>query len=129
MPYLASPVETLGTLRANYTLHGETAAAAGHSGPGVVPVMRTVFVSESAATCRAVKNSLTNEAKHRMRDPSANTDDWTIVGDQAYVRDTFAQYQGEIGMTHLVARGRIGGVSDQDQMRSLELMRVIADDT
>ena len=36
---------------------------------------------------QAVKDVLTGEARHRMRDADADPDDWTIVGDYDYVRD------------------------------------------
>ncbi len=128
LPYLASPVETLSSLEANYARHAQAFTEAGHSGEVAVPVMRTLFVSNRPARVRAVKEVLAGEARHRMRDAKADPEDWTIVGDHAYVKDRLAQYRESVGVTHLIARGRIGGVDDDEQLASLEALRVLAGD-
>lgn len=128
LPYLASPVETLASLRANYARHRDAFVAAGHDGNVAVPVMRTIFVSSRPARVQAVKEVLAGEARHRMREAEADSDDWTIVGDHACVRDKLAEYRESVGLTHLIARGRIGGVEDEEQLASLEALQHIAAD-
>ena len=128
MPYLASPVETLTSLRENYARHREAFVEAGHSGDVDVPVMRTLFVCNRPARVQAVKDVLAVEARHRMREADADPDDWTIVGDHACVRDKLAEYRESFGVTHLIARGRIGGVDDAEQLASLEALQHIAAD-
>lgn len=119
-PYLASPVETIDRLEANYASHGEHAAAAGHPPVPIVPVMRTVYVSDERREVEAVKSELDRAAPHAMREEGAHIDDWTIVGDEAYVRDRLDEYRSRIGMTHLIARGRLPGISDDEHIASLE---------
>ena len=128
LPYLASPVETLKSLKENYGRHRDAFIAAGHSNKVAVPVMRTLFVSKRPKRVQAVKDVLTGEARHRMRDADADPDDWTIVGDYDYVRDKLAEYRETVSVTHLIARGRIGGVDDEEQLSSLEAFRKLAAD-
>ena len=128
LPYLASPVETLASLEANYARHREAIVDAGHAGDVAVPVMRTLFVSDRSARVEAVKDVLAGEARHRMREAEADPDDWTIVGDHSYVKDKLVEYRESVGLTHLIARGRITGVDDEEQLASLESLRTLAAD-
>ncbi len=128
LPYLASPVETLASLEANYARHREAFVDAGHAGDVAVPVMRTLFVSDRSARVEAVKDVLAGEARHRMREAEPDPDDWTIVGDHSYVKDKLVEYRESVGLTHLIARGRITGVDDEEQLASLESLRTLAAD-
>lgn len=125
LPYLASPVETLARLATNYTEHGRHAEAAGHPDIGTVPVMRTVFVSDRPHRVREVKAALESSPGHAMREDGTDIDDWTIVGDRYYVKDRLEEYRARIGMTHLIARGRIPTVSDEEQVCCLESLAAI----
>lgn len=120
MPYLASPVETLTKLAGNYERHREVACESGHDPVTIAPVMRTVFVSERASERDVVREALSTGAPHGMREPGAGVDDWAIIGDIVQVRDRVTEYRQRLGMTHLIARGRIPGVDNAAQLRSLE---------
>ena len=65
LPYLSSPLETIGRLTRNHELHRE-ALPQGALRP-IVPVMRTVFISEDRATCDRVRSALTAQALRMAR--------------------------------------------------------------
>ncbi len=126
LPYLASPVETLERLEANYTSHREHASDAGHAHPDNVPVMRTVYVTESRSDADAVISKLDETTPHAMREHGASVSDWAIVGGASYVEERLGEHQERLGMTHLIARGRLPGISDKEHVTSLErLMKVV----
>ncbi len=114
LPYLASPMESVARLRANYRGHAEACEAAGVERPAEVPIMRTLFVSEDAKLVQRIRDQL--EVAARQLAPSRQgvslaADDWAIVGEPRYVEDKVAAYVEELGMTHLIAtRLRIGRV-------------------
>ena len=112
LPYLASPMETMATLQANYARHAEAAAEAGHETIDTVPVMRTVFLCDSDREARKVRDHVHGEAQKsgRLRE-DATVDDWTIIGDRQLVADRIAEYRERLGVSHLIiTRLRIGGV-------------------
>jgi len=118
LPYLASPMESLSTLEENYRRHREACLAEGRELPTVVPVMRTVFVSEDPARLEAVRDLLERQVAEMRRQGSAlgralpdRVDDWAIVGPPDAVRDQIERYRAKLGLTHLIAtRLRIGSV-------------------
>jgi alkanesulfonate monooxygenase SsuD/methylene tetrahydromethanopterin reductase-like flavin-dependent oxidoreductase (luciferase family) len=112
LPYLASPVETLATLEQNYARHADAAQAAGHVPPVEVPVMRTLFVTESARETIDMRARVHGEASKTGRlAPDANAEDWTLIGEPSYVRERALEYRERLGVTHLiVTRLRIAGV-------------------
>lgn len=114
LPYLASPVETLDTLEANYRRHGEAAAEAGHGPRDTIPVMRTVFVSSNPRETRELLRRMNAEAEKSGRlPPGAEAHEWTIVGDDQFVRDRIVEYRERLGVNHLiVTRLRLGGVDE-----------------
>ncbi len=122
LPYLASPVESLATLETNYARHTLAAIEAGHAELKTVPIMRTVFVAKNSAESNALRERVHQEAQKSGRlEEDASIDDWSIVGDEAYVRDKFAEYQERLGVSHLVAtRLRIPGVDRTTLQRSVE---------
>lgn len=120
LPYLASPVETLDGLEANFRRHREAARSAGRSLPGVVPVMRTLFVTDSAAETERLRHALASAARSPRPLPEAPVTDWAIVGESSYVVDTVNAYRERLGMTHLiVARIRLGGLQAAAVERSV----------
>ena len=121
LPYLASPMETESVLVENYNTHQ---AALAEPNP-VVPLMRTVFVSKDRATLSRVRDQLGTETR---RSPAKDVDDWAIVGDPEQVAARIQSYRASTGMTHLIARGRISGVEEDEQISSLELLLAIARD-
>jgi alkanesulfonate monooxygenase SsuD/methylene tetrahydromethanopterin reductase-like flavin-dependent oxidoreductase (luciferase family) len=146
LPYLASPMETLDTLAANYaslavpSAGGVVAGAAdgvgavtpgpaqAHpDGPGAVPVMRTVFVAEDANEVARVRSLLAAPAPVGTgvlrRAADVSVDDWAIIGTPEEVRARIETYRARIGMTHLIAtRLRVPGVDSMLQRRSLTLL-------
>ena len=112
LPYLASPMETLDTLEANYQRHCDAASEAGHPPVETAPVMRTIFVSSNRQQVNEVRERIDAEARKLGRlAPDAAVDDWSIVGDEQFVRDRISAYRERLGMNHLiVTRLRIAGV-------------------
>lgn len=123
LPYLASPMETESVLLDNYQRHRQMAAKAGHDPITTVPVMRTLFVSRNNALLKKVRNLLTEQGRGVLRrGTEVKLEDWALIGDPHYVEDRIDHYREILAMTHLIARGRIPGVSDKEQLISLELL-------
>ena len=126
-PYLASPMEPVERLRANYERHAAACEEAGVARPPEVPVMRTVFVSDDAALVANVRQQLEISAREvastgLRRGLSLEPDDWAIVGDRSEVKDKVAAYVEELGVTHLVVtRLRIGRLEPETLERSVRL--------
>lgn len=125
LPYLASPVESCQDLAANHSALNTACLEAGHEVPDVVPVMRTMFVSEDARLVASLRESLATQIKamaksgpaHLAKAAEADLDDIAIVGNAAFVKDQADRYVSDLGVTHLLAtRLRIEGV-DKDAMR------------
>ena len=127
MPYLASPMEPVERLRANYERHAVACGEAGVVVPPEVPVMRTVFVSDDADLVARVREQLEIGAREvassgLRRGLSLAPDDWAIVGGRSEVKDRVAAYVEELGVTHLVVtRLRIGRVEPEALERSVRL--------
>ena len=127
MPYLASPMEPVERLRANYQCHAEACAEANVSPPPEVPVMRTVFVSEDAKLVARVREQLELGAREAAsgglrKGLSLEPDDWAIVGGPSEVKDKVAAYVEQLGVTHLVVtRLRIGRVDADVLERSVRV--------
>lgn len=115
LPYLASPVESLSVLAGNMALYREALAAAGRPPPGVVPVMRTVVVARSAPAAGQIRETLASTVPAAMADKAGAVDDWAIVGEQEQVRDRLQHYREQLGLTHLIVRGRVAGLSAVDE--------------
>jgi len=126
LPYLASPVETLLTLRDNYEQHRIHATEAGAENITAVPVMRTLFVSKKQSLVKSVKAALEGGMGHTMRPEDATVDDWTIIGEPAYVKDKISEYKAELGMTHLIVRGQIPGLTNADQLDNFEQLLALS---
>ena len=130
LPYLASPVESLASLRDNYARHRKACAEAGAQMPEEVPVMRTVFVSNDGSMLNRVRTLLEDQARQMRSQPGAATrlvqdsvDEWALIGEPAAVLDNLARYREEVGVTHLIAtRLRIGGVENEQLEASLRLL-------
>ncbi|MEM7079227.1 MAG: LLM class flavin-dependent oxidoreductase [Pseudomonadota bacterium] len=113
LPYLCSPMESMATLQANYARHRESADEAGVALSGVVPLMRTVFVSKDAKVLSAVREELHKRTDNSRLQEGESAEDWTIVGEPQEVADKTALYCERLGMTHMVAtRLRIGGMEE-----------------
>jgi alkanesulfonate monooxygenase SsuD/methylene tetrahydromethanopterin reductase-like flavin-dependent oxidoreductase (luciferase family) len=85
-----------------------------------VPVMRTVFVTSSKSEAAEVRAALARAVTVSARYQSGLLDDWAIVGDSHYTADRLEEYAGRLGLTHLIVRGGIAGVTKSAQLRSHE---------
>jgi alkanesulfonate monooxygenase SsuD/methylene tetrahydromethanopterin reductase-like flavin-dependent oxidoreductase (luciferase family) len=122
LPYLASPVESLGFLEDNYRLYRSHLEVAGHDPVTTVPVMRTILVTADAGLARTVKDALQRGVPAAMRDRAGGVDDWAIVGDRHYVLDKMSEYSERLRLSHLIARGRLPAVSTEQQVASHQLL-------
>jgi len=133
LPYLASPIEPLETLQANYALHAEALDEAGRDRAIPVPVMRTVFVSDDPGTLARVHEALTRQAGALARAGTASlrraagaaVDDIAIVGEPEAVADRIRHYRESLGVTHLIARTHVPGVEPQELERSLHRLAAL----
>ena len=113
LPYLASPMESMSQLRANYDAHASAAEQAGHPVVATRPIMRTVFVSENASELDAVRERLGQNVPQDRRGEEMALDEWAVVGKGAYVREKLQEYGRELGITHVVVtRIRVGGIEE-----------------
>ena len=130
LPYLASPIEPLQVLEANYASHRESVEEAGTELPADVPVMRTIFTSRSTQTLARAREALAQQAAALAKSPltrlreaaSRDLADWALVGEPAEVADGIARYRERLGVTLLIARAQIPGIGARDSEASLELL-------
>ena len=120
LPYLASPLESLSVLEANYRLHREAAEAAGMGSISTVPVMRTVALARNAADEQRLRDALARTVPAQMADKAGAVDDWAIVGEPQRVAEKMAEYVERLGMTHLVARVQVSGIDETQRHHTLE---------
>ncbi len=126
LPYLASPMETLDDLRANFDLHADAARAAGHGPVPVRPIMRTVFVGRNRREVQALKTRVGAAGRPRRED-GVDVDDWAVVGERGFVAEKLVEYREALGTTHMViTRLRIGGVEERRLRESMaEVARLL----
>jgi alkanesulfonate monooxygenase SsuD/methylene tetrahydromethanopterin reductase-like flavin-dependent oxidoreductase (luciferase family) len=129
LPYLASPIESLAVLEANYARHREALA-----GAVAVPVMRTLFVSRDAARVERARAGLAQQAAALAKAPApslrraaaAAVDDWAIVGGPEEVAEGVRRYREKLGVTHLIARVQIPGLAREEIEASLHELAELA---
>ncbi len=111
LPYLASPVESLSTLKNNYAIHLEAMKDAGLITTKIVPVMRSIFISDNAKETKMVKEKLSRRMERAHLSENETLDDYAILGSAGEVAEKIQQYVEELGMTHLIATHlRISGI-------------------
>ncbi len=131
LPYLSSPLETIQRLQANHQVHRD-ALPAGAPRP-VVPLMRTVFVSDDPQRCDRVRSGLIAQAVRMARsgsrlvseDEILDIDNWALVGDLPRVKDGIDRYRAQVGMTHLIARCGVPDAAPKEVRRSLRLLATL----
>jgi alkanesulfonate monooxygenase SsuD/methylene tetrahydromethanopterin reductase-like flavin-dependent oxidoreductase (luciferase family) len=128
LPYLASPVESLAVLEANYRRYHLDLAAAGQPAVTTIPVMRTVFITNDGAQAARVRAALSVAVPSAMRNKDVAVDDWAIVGDRHYARDKLAEYRERLNFSHLIVRAGIAGISAGEELHSHEQLLGIVDD-
>lgn len=122
LPYIASPVESIDSLEININAHCQHVIDAGHAKVETRPVMRTIFTTANKRLERQVRESLSKEAMSRFREQDTDLDDWAIVGPPSKVIDKIDEYRERLGLNYLIARGRIDGIDEADQIKSHELL-------
>ena len=132
-PYIASPMETVERLRSNLEIHETACRDANLEIPEEVPIMRTMYCSQDAKRVAEVRSRLEAESRNVARNADGTQqettiDDWSIVGEPAFVRDVVQQYREDLGVTHLVVtRLRIGGLPSTDLEKSVALVAATLD--
>ena len=122
LPYLASPMEDIGGLEANYRQHQQLLEEAGRPSTDTVPVMRTVFVHSQRGLRNQLAAALKKQAEQFGRTENPDPQSWALVGDRHEVRDKISEYRERLGMTHLIASGRLPGLDAEQVVAShLEL--------
>ena len=122
LPYLASPMETLGVLQKNYADYHQVVQETDLPAVTTIPVMRTVYISDDKGQVERLKQRLAESVPSIARNPAAGVDDWTLVGDKYQVRDKLHEYIDKLAMTHLIASGRLPGVETSELIRSHEAL-------
>ena len=133
LPYLSSPLETIQRLEANHKVHRD-ALPAGAPRP-IVPLMRTVFVSDDRQLSNRVRSGLIAQAVRMARsgsrlvseDQLLDIENWALVGDPAQVRDGIDRYKELVGMTHVIARCGVPDAAPPDIEESLRLLARLYD--
>ncbi len=116
-PYLASPMESFGELKQNLEIYHAALSETQNVIPDCVPIMRTIFITHDVGRADAVSAQLSLEHQQRSTEQPRN-DPPFLVGTPQAVKDQLTRYKDELGMNYLVARGRIKGVSNEEQLDS-----------
>jgi len=119
LPYLASPLEPIDLIEENLEHHRELLPEDVSHRDLVVPIMRTVFVSESPEARARVLERLAGETAGGRRGAKlpasiarsleAPIGDRVLVGGVAEVRDRLARYRERLGLNLLIVRPQIAG--------------------
>jgi alkanesulfonate monooxygenase SsuD/methylene tetrahydromethanopterin reductase-like flavin-dependent oxidoreductase (luciferase family) len=115
LPYIASPMESISTLEANYAAHRQHVADSGDIIIDTVPVMRTIFISNNTSVLNLVRNAIDVD----------DIDECAIIGDEAFAAEKIAEYEERLGLNYLIARGRIPGIESDVQIASHEALAKI----
>ena len=123
LPYLSSPMESIQTLAANYAEHRQASVEEGVSPADIVPVMRTVYVSNNSTEVAELRKRVESETENSRLQADEGLEDWTLIGDPSFVRDGIQRYQETLGMTHMVAtRLRLSGLPESQLRASVTLL-------
>jgi len=132
LPYLASPMEAFDQIRENLEIHRQGMPAEQMPGHSVVPIMRTVFVSQTDSSCQRVLMALEAESRNARgmrggrtpkviaRAMSAPIEERVVVGQVAEVTDQLARYRRELGMNLMVIRPQVSGTEESERLDALD---------
>jgi alkanesulfonate monooxygenase SsuD/methylene tetrahydromethanopterin reductase-like flavin-dependent oxidoreductase (luciferase family) len=130
LPYLASPMEPFDLIAENLAFHRGEKRNGAPADEAVVPIMRTIFVSEDRDTLAKVYAKL--EAERRppsvklpkaiARAAAAPFEERVVVGNPDEVRERLARYCNELNMNLLIGRPHIGGASQAQQEASMRTL-------
>lgn len=118
LPYLASPIESLDQLEQNYAAYHARMAQEDLLRQEIVPIMRTVFVSKSRAATARLRAALDDGVPADMKARAQGVEQWSIVGDRAYVADKLQEYAQRLTLSHLILRGGLPGIEPQHERDS-----------
>ncbi len=120
LPYLASPMESLSKLKSNFLIHEKAASDARVTLPNIVPVMRSIFISEDSRKIKNLKEALRKRVDDSYLNKGEDVDDWAIMGSANEVSDKIELYVERIGLTHLIAaRLRVSGIAQKSLRQSV----------
>jgi alkanesulfonate monooxygenase SsuD/methylene tetrahydromethanopterin reductase-like flavin-dependent oxidoreductase (luciferase family) len=122
LPYLASPIESQAVLEENYQRYHKEVAAAVLPAVQTIPVMRSVFVTDNAALAAKARAALEVAVPASLRSGDISLDEWAIVGDRQYTRDKVSEYVERLGISHLIVRAGISGITEEEQIHSHEIL-------
>ena len=130
LPYLASPVESLSSLERKYAEHKNACIAAGHEPPKMIPVMRTLLISENSSVLNTARDLVKNQYEARSsllrQEEETDLDQLACVGSKQQVMEQIEALRSRLGVTHLVAsRVRLVGLEDEDLRKSVESLAEI----
>lgn len=131
LPYLASPLESLPRLEEKYAEHRAACERNGHVPPEMVPVMRTLFISDEPRFLHKARQLVQDQYRIRAGPLGEAThtpvDQLAFIGPKQTVFDQIQDLRARLGLTHLVAaRVRIPGLEDaalEESMRALAEMK------
>jgi alkanesulfonate monooxygenase SsuD/methylene tetrahydromethanopterin reductase-like flavin-dependent oxidoreductase (luciferase family) len=113
VPYLASPMESLGQLEKNHQIFHAALDKYGQEKPPEVAVMRTVFISDDSQLCSRVHNELAL-IKQTIKVAKLDMERSWIVGNSEQVASEISEYRQRLGMNYLiVARPRVKGLKPE----------------
>jgi alkanesulfonate monooxygenase SsuD/methylene tetrahydromethanopterin reductase-like flavin-dependent oxidoreductase (luciferase family) len=122
LPYISSPIESLADLKINYQLHRAAATQAGQTLEQIVPVMRTILITDDKALVARTRERLARAAPSKLLQKDVDLDDWAIIGDRHFAQDRLHEYVEQLGITHLIGGGRLPPLEEREQLRSHELL-------
>jgi len=120
LPYIGSPIEALEDLASNYRLHRDAAEEAGQKLQEVVPLMRTVLITDNQKLASRVRERLEATVPSQFQGSGVTVEDWAIVGDKHYALEKIGEYAERLGVTHLIGGGRLPPIDEGEQLRSHE---------
>ena len=95
--------------------------------PEVIPLMRTVFVSEDLPLLKKLTYEIESKTENARLKSNEGVLDWVIIGEPSYVRERLDQYQEQLGMNYLVAtRVRVSGIESKIMEESISLLADIS---
>ena len=102
--------------------HRRASVEEGVSPADIVPVMRTVYVSNNTNEAAELRKRVESETENSWLQPGEGGR-LTLIGDPAFVRDGIQRYQERLGMTHMVVtRLRLPGLTESQLRASVALL-------
>lgn len=130
LPYLASPVESLSSLERKYAEHRAACVRAGHKPPEMVPVMRTLLISDSSSVLKRARELV--KAQYAIRgnllgqEEETEVDQLACIGSKQQLIEQVEHLRTRLGVTHLIAsRIRLNDLKDQALRKSTESLAEI----